>query len=109
MHGRTAPATPTRGLATIGLRRGVRPAPGGGAEPAWWHLSAVREDAYHAEQDIPGAAIDIYTCFDQVAPLLGQTLLHLAGMPWSILRPYSEIMQHVRVINVLPQGAGTPF
>ena len=82
---------------------------GGGAELAWWHLSATRDDAFHAEQDILGAAIDIYKCVYQIVPLLGQVLMHLAGVPWSLLRPYSQMMRDVKVVNVLPQGAGAPY
>ena len=81
--------------------------PGGGAELDWWHLSVVKEEAFHTEPDIVGATIDIYECVDQVPPPLGQTLLYLTGMPWSILLPYSEMMRNVKDVNVLPQRAGT--
>ena len=37
--------------------------PGGGAELAWWHLSAINEDAHHSGADIAGATVDIYKCF----------------------------------------------
>ena len=60
--------------------------PGGGAELAWWHLSAANEEAALTGSNIAGAAVDIYKCFDQVVPLLGQVLMHLAGMPWQILQ-----------------------
>ena len=33
--------------------------PGGGAELAWWHLSAINEDTYHSGADFAGAAVDI--------------------------------------------------
>ncbi|WP_353239581.1 hypothetical protein, partial [Limnohabitans sp.] len=83
--------------------------PGGGADMAWWHLSAVNEDIFHAGGDIAGATIDIYKCFDQIVPVLGQALWHLAGMPERVLLPYRSMMANVKVVNVLPQGAGTPY
>jgi hypothetical protein len=83
--------------------------PGGGAELAWWHLSAINEDAYHSGADFAGAAVDIYKCFDQIIPLLGQALMLIAGMPAQNLKASRSMMDTVKVVNVLPQGAGTPY
>ena len=81
----------------------------GGANLAWWHLSAEREDAHYAGDNITTSTVDIVKCFDQIVPLLALSLLHLAGMPWSILRAYASMMREVQVGNVLPQGAGVPY
>ena len=72
-------------------------------------MSAVNEDNFHAGEDIAGATVDIYKCFDQVIPLLGQALLHLAGLPDRVLLPCRSMMANVKVVNVLPQGAGAPY
>ena len=81
----------------------------GGAELAWWHLSAEREDTQQGGDDIAAGAVDIYKFFDQISPMLAQVLLRLAGMPSAILRAYSETMKDLQVVNVLPQGAGIPY
>ena len=81
----------------------------GGAELAWWHLSAEREDTQQGGDDIAAGAVDIYKFFDQISPMLAQVLLRLAGMPSAILRAYSETMKDLQVVNVLPQRAGIPY
>ena len=35
--------------------------------------------------------------------------MYLAGMPWQTLQAYSAMVTQVKVVNVLPQGAGTPY
>ena len=38
--------------------------PGGGAELAWWHLSAANEEVALIGANVAGAAIDVYKRFD---------------------------------------------
>ena len=71
--------------------------PGGGAELAWWHLSAINEDARHSGADIAGATVDIYKCFDHVMPLLGQALMLIAGIPANIRNAYCAMMQTTKL------------
>ena len=100
---------PPRVGSTSALPEMYASVPGGGAELAWWHLSAINEDTYHSGADFAGAAVDIYKCFDQIIPLLGQALMLIAGIPEKNLKAYRSMMDTVKVVNVLPQGAGTPY
>ena len=42
--------------------------PGGGAELAWLHAGITRESAFQNSRGTLAGALDIFKCFDQIAP-----------------------------------------
>ena len=81
----------------------------GGADIAWMSTALDAEQAALAKVASLLGLLDIFKCFDQLIPVLVQTVAGLAGMPPRVLWAYSRLMQNVTVVNNLSLGVGIGY
>jgi ribonuclease HI len=71
--------------------------PGKGAQDAWLNIALRLELAQLNNQQIAGASVDVYKCFDQINRDLVLLLAEKAGMPRRILIPYFNYIDSLKI------------
>ena len=83
--------------------------PASGADMAWAGTALDCEEACIENAEWLMGLLDVWKCFDQLVPMLLQTIAALAGMPTKVWWAYVRLMRQVQVINVLTLGVGKPY
>jgi len=82
--------------------------PGKSAQDAWYRLAIKIEEALANGEDIAGASVDVYKCFDQINREVVREVATQAGMPPRILEPYLRFLDDLVIRFQTGKDIGQP-